>query len=156
MKKIISILTISISMLITHSAFAEGYFRAGGSSVSGTGITSGINVGVVAGIDMSDSFALELDVDIPVLKAKSGSVDIGYQTTAGYAVFRSGSGNYFKAKAGYHSTVATANGSATTTSALAYGIGFGFGDGYEVEYTILTPETSSGDNLNKISLTVMF
>lgn len=155
MKRLLLLVGLSTSILLSHTAMAEGYFAAGGSSISGNGITSGINVGFVAGLKMSDNFALELDLDIPVVKGKSSGIDIGYQTTAGYAVYRSGSDGYFKAKAGIHSTVATANGSSTTSSALAYGIGMGFGDGYEVEYTILTPETGS-DNLTKISLTVMF
>lgn len=155
MKKILSILIVSISLLITHSASAEGYFGVGGSSISGKDITAGINVGIIAGLKMSDNFGVELDIDTSVVKAKSSGIDIGYQTTAAYGVFRSGSDTYFKAKAGYHSTVISASGSSSTVSALAYGIGMGFGDAYEVEYTVLTPETGS-DNLTKLSLTVMF
>ena len=155
MKEILSILIVSISMLVTHSASAEGYFGVGGSSISGKNITAGISAGIIAGLKMSDNFGLELNIDTPVVKAKSNGTDIGYQTTAAYGVFRSGSDTYFKAKAGFHSTVISASGSSTTVSALAYGIGMGFDDAYEVEYTVLTPETGS-DNLTKISFSVLF
>ena len=143
-------------MLIAQAASAEGYFRAGGSSISGTGLTAGINVGIVAGVDMMDNVALELDIDTSLIKAKASSIDVNYQTSALYAAFRSGTGNYLKAKLGYHSTTSKATGfSANSWSAIAYGIGMGFGDGYEVEYTHLAPETGS-DGLTKISITKMF
>lgn len=145
-------------MLISHSAFAEGYFGAGGSTVSGTGIKTGISAGIIAGINITDNFAAEIDIDTSVIKpeANTSSVKINYQTTALYAAYRSNGSSYLKAKVGFHSTEVSASGAATNTvSAIAYGIGMGFGDGYEIEYTHLAPETGSG-GLNKISFHVLF
>ena len=160
MKKLLSILTLSITMMFTHTAMAEeGYFGAGVSSVNSNDIgTAGLNLDLIAGLHMSDNFAIELSLDTSLTKAKASGVDVSLQTLAGYSVFRSGGGDtYFKAKAGFHSTTSKTSTTSTTDDGLAYGIGVGFGGMYEVEYTILKAKSSTGNaDLNKITFTVLF
>lgn len=156
MKKVLSILTLSASMLFANAAMAEGYFGVGVNQAnSSTFDSAGINIGLVGGVDMSDAFAVELDFDTSVTKAKVSTIETSLQTIGLYGVFRSSGDTYFKGKVGYHSTT-TKTTASTTTSALAYGVGVGFGGGYELEYTSLQPEDSSGEALNKISFSVLF
>lgn len=161
MKHLLLLLTLLSTTLFSTTIFAEGYFGVKGASVSkeNSAYQSALNVGVFFGADFtslgSNNIAMEVDLsaklsDGTVLGSKWSS-----QTSAVFAAMRAGTDTFIKVKLGLHETKTTVASSSGSETGLAYGLGFGFGN-YELEYTVLKAEKSTGLDTNLFSVGYRF
>ena len=165
MKRIILIISILASGLISNSVFAEGYWglKASTVDIDANNYSNTLNIGVFAGAEFaqagSNIISLEGELTTSLVDGNTNvsSIDWSVRTMALYAAMRTGNETYLKVKAGLSDRKITlSSGGASVSgsdSGLSWGAGFGFSN-YEIEYTFFDGDGNS--DLSMISLGYMF